>query len=293
MLEFFTQYTIYTTIGIVTIPIFACILGYIIYHRHKKRQLNQQLFHSTDIMMQKIAQLEMQYALIEKQENQAKTVLQAQQEIACLKNNMDNKSERTLNEDMENFLIVYKEKDKTINNKIRTIEEKNKTIYLLQHRLNEAQSELLKYKQLYHIDQDKDAIIQKHLAKIQQIQQELNETQHKFRKIALLHTTMTQQQQTQQTHIDEKNMQINALQKQLHETQQKLQQLADQQQQEHNDQLLEIKEQLQKHQDKYRILIVIVVIFMGLSLYGYRYIQTHYGQETTTIEQSTTNEYAI
>ncbi len=123
---------------------------------------------------------------------------------------------RIMNENINKFLVVYKEKNKVI-------EEKTKSIYILQQKLNEAEQRLKKLLAEQQDDKNKDSIIEEKAKTIAMLQQRIQEVENKFGKIVLLHKSITEKEKIKDTIIEEKNAFIASLQHKLTDIEGKLQ----------------------------------------------------------------------
>lgn len=166
---------------------------------------------------------------------------------------------KTYNENFSKFLVVYREKDKAIEEKNRMIDEKNKSIYVLQHKLNESEQKLKQYIAQENNNQNKDKIIEEKIRIIQTLQQRLQDVDNKFQKIALLHKSITEKEQIKDQMIEEKNQFIISLQNKLSDIESKLQniQSINEENKEKflNRKLNDIDEKIQAEKKKTRIFI--------------------------------------
>lgn len=170
------------------------------------------------------------------------------------------------NENFSKFLVVYREKDKVIEEKNRLLNEKNKSIYVLQQKLTEAEQKLKQYINQEKNNQNKDKIIEEKIQFIHTLQQRLQEVENKFRKIALLHKSITEKEQIKDQIIEEKNQFIMSLQKKLSDIEQKLQNMAtineDNKEKFLNRKLSDIDQKIQAEKRKTRIFIALFILFL-------------------------------
>lgn len=199
-----------------------------------------------------------QQAVIQQQEYQ----LQAKQQQTTL----HKEQIKVMNENISKFLVVYREKDKVIEDKNRALDEKNKSIYVLQQKLQEAEARLKRMIAEHEGDSNKDKIIEERTKTISILQQRLQEVENKFKKIAILHKSITEKEQMKDAIIDEKNRFIANLQGRLTEIEQKLQNIVmiNENNKENflNSKLLDIDEQIKIEKKKNRILIIAFIIFL-------------------------------
>ncbi|MFA7298279.1 MAG: hypothetical protein WC010_01405 [Candidatus Absconditabacterales bacterium] len=97
--------------------------------------------------------------------------LQAHQE----ENHLYKEQAKIMNQNISKFLIVYKEKDKIIDTKSSTINERNKSIYILQQKLNEAEMKIKKFIAEQQDNSKKDGIIEEKVRSIEILKQRLQE----------------------------------------------------------------------------------------------------------------------
>lgn len=199
-----------------------------------------------------------QQAVIQKQAYELQT---KQQQTSLHKEQI-----RIMNENISKFLIVYREKDKTIEEKNKALDEKNKSIYILQQKLNEAEHKLKKYIAEHQDDKSKDAIIEEKMKTINVLQQRLQEMENKFRKIALLHKSITEKEQIKDNIIEEKNRFIANLQFKLSEIEGKLQNMVTINEENKdkflNKKLFDIDEKIQTEKKKTWIFIILFILFL-------------------------------
>ena len=198
------------------------------------------------------------------------TIQQAQQTQQIYQNTVQPvvrmETPRVTNESFSKFLVVYREKDKVIDDKNRLINEKNKSIYVLQQKLTEAELKLKQYITQEKNNQNKDKIIEEKIQFIQTLQQRLQDVENKFQKIALLHKSITEKEQIKDQIIEEKNQFIMGLQSKLSEIENKLQSMAtineDNKEKFLNRKLSDIDQKIQAEKRKTRIFIVLLMLFL-------------------------------
>lgn len=177
---------------------------------------------------------------------------------------------KVMNENISKFLIVYREKDKIIEDKNKAIDEKNKSIYILQQKLIEAEQRLKKIIAEHEGDKSKDKIIEEKMMTITTLQQRVQEVENKFRKIALLHKSITEKEQIKDTMIEEKNKFIVNLQYKLNDIEGKLQNMVaiNEENKERflDKKLLNIDKQIQTEKKKNRIFIILFILFLLVSI---------------------------
>ncbi len=186
------------------------------------------------------------------------------------------------NENLSKFLVVYREKDKVIEEKNRLLNEKNKSIYILQQKLNEAENHLKSYIQQEKNNQNKDKIIEEKIQHIHTLQQRLQEVENKFKKIALLHKSIAEKEQIKDQIIEEKNQFILGLQNKLTEIEHKLQNMTkiNEESKENflNRKLSDINEKIQAEKRKTRIFIVLLILFLAVGIAGFVFVYNNYIQ---------------
>lgn len=177
---------------------------------------------------------------------------------------------RVMNENISKFLMVYREKDKTIDEKNKALDEKNKSIYILQQKLNEAEHRLKKMIAEHQNDKSKDSIIEEKSKTIAKLQQRLQEVENKFRKVALLHKSITEKEQIKDSIIQEKNALIASLQSKLSEIEAKLEDMItvheDTKTQMLDKRLFEIDRQIASEKKKNRIFIILFILLLALGI---------------------------
>lgn len=173
---------------------------------------------------------------------------------------------RVSNESFSKFLVVYREKDKVIDDKNRLINEKNKSIYVLQQKLTEAETKVKQYMIQEKNNQNKDKIIEEKIQLIHTLQQRLQDVENKFKKVALLHKSITEKEQIKDQIIEEKNQFIVGLQNKLTEIETKLQNMVtlneDNKEKFLNRKLSDIDQKIQAEKRKTRIFIVLFILFL-------------------------------
>jgi chromosome segregation ATPase len=177
---------------------------------------------------------------------------------------------RIMNENISKFLIVYKEKDKTIDDKNRAIDEKNKSIHILQQKLNETEQRLKKLMTERQNSENKDAIIEEKIKTITMLQQRLQEIENKFRNIALLHKSITEKEEIKNNIIEEKNKFIDNLQYKLNKIEEKLQNIIiineNNKEEILNKRLFDINEKIQGKKNKNLIFIILSILFLLIGI---------------------------
>ncbi len=190
------------------------------------------------------------------------------------------------NENISKFLIVYREKDKIIEEKNQFINEKNKSIYILQQKLTEAENKLKHYINQEKNNQNKDKIIEEKIHIINTLKQRLQDVENKFKKIALLHKSITEKEQIKDQIIEEKNQFIINLQNKLSEIENKLQKIStineDNKEKFLNRKLDDIDQKIQSEKRKTRIFIGICILFLVMGVAWFIFIYNNYIQNITT-----------
>lgn len=189
---------------------------------------------------------------------------------------------RVMNENISKFLVVYREKDKAIEDKNKAIDEKNKSIYILQQKLNEAEHRLKRFMAEHQDDKSKDAIIEEKSKTIAVLQQRLQEVENKFKKIALLHKSIAEKEQIKDGIIEEKNAFIISLQNKLSDIEGKLQNMVSINEENKekflNRKLFDIDEKIQAEKRKNRIFIILFIFFLMLGIVGFLFVYNYYVQ---------------
>lgn len=200
----------------------------------------------------------------ELQENSQRTDLQKEQV-------------RVMNANISKFLLVYREKDKAI-------EEKNKSIYILQKKLNEAEQRIKRFIIEHENNKDKDNLIEAKTKIIATLQERLQEVENKFRKIALLHKNITEKETIKDTMIEEKNKFILSLQDKLNEIERKLQNMTNINENNKeiilNKKLSDIDQKIQSEKKKTWVFVLLFILFLLVSAWGFIFIYTSYIQHT-------------
>jgi hypothetical protein len=210
------------------------------------------------VVVQETPQQIYQQAIIQQQAYQ----LQSNQQQTTL----HKEQVKIMNQNISKFLMVYREKDKTIDDKNKAIDEKNKSIYILQQKLNEAEHRIKKFIAEQQTEKNKDSIIEDKTRAINVLQQRLQEVENKFKKIALLHKSITEKEQIKDKIIEEKNAFILNLQDKLNEIEGKLQSMVtineDNKEKFLNKKLFEIDEKIQAERKKNWIFIILFILFL-------------------------------
>ena len=214
------------------------------------------------VVVQETPEQVYQNAVIQQQTYQ----LQAHQQ----QNSLHKEQVKVMNQNISKFLIVYKEKDKLIDEKSKTINEKNKSIYILQQKLNEAEARIKNFIAEQQDSKKKDALIDEKTKSINILQQRLQEVENKFKNIALLHKSISEKEQIKDNIIEEKNMFISKLQDKLSEIETKLQNMAmtneDNKERLLNKKLFDIDEKIQAEKRKNRIFIILFILFLVVGI---------------------------
>lgn len=232
------------------------------YEKMKNPQSTQQRetipVNQETVIVQETPQQVYQNAVIQQQTYQ----LQAQQQ----ENSLQKEQAKVMNQNISKFLIVYKEKDKVIDEKSRIINEKNKSIYILQQKLNEAEVRIKNFLAQQKNDKNKDSIIEEKTKSINILQQRLQEVENKFKNIALLHKSITEKEQIKDSIIEEKNLFIAKLQDKLSDIEGKLQSITsvneDNKERILNKKLFDIDEKIQAEKRKNWIFIILFLLFL-------------------------------
>ncbi|MEI6117786.1 MAG: hypothetical protein WCP92_00550 [bacterium] len=173
---------------------------------------------------------------------------------------------KVMNQNISKFLVVFREKDKIIDEKTKAIDEKNKSIYILQQKLNEAESRIKKHIAEQQKDSNKDHIIEEKTKTIHILEQRLQEVENKFKRIVLLHKSITEKEEIKDTLIKEKDKFILSLQRKLQEIEGKLQNIViineDNKEKFLNKKLFEIDEKIQAERKKNQIFIMLLILFV-------------------------------
>jgi len=226
------------------------------------------------------------YEHIKKQEAQITPVTPQNNQTPQIQINPDIKKTQSQNENFSKFLIVYREKDKAIEDRNRLLTEKNKSIYILQQKLTEAETKVKQYRLEEQNNQNKDKIIEDKIQFINTLQQRLQEVENKFKKIALLHKSIIEKEQIKDQIIAEKNQFIMSLQNKLTNIEEKLQNMTniheDSKEKNLNKKLNDIDEKIQAEKRKTRIFIVALILFLIIWIIGFVFIYNFYIQNIWT-----------
>lgn len=263
MYQWLMRYYLYNIIGILIFLVF--VIGW--YRRYQTHKQSKKWTSSANYIP---------YLAQDQQTEEQYLIHQIQQEYTQLKKNILNPW-APINEDMEKFLVVYKQKDKEIYYKARTIEEKNRTIYLLQNQIQTLQQKLVYQEQQQHNQQQQEDLIRQQKETITQLRQRIVELENKFKNVVLLHKSITEKEQLHQKIIEEKNAYIIALQNKLHTIEE---QFTTYKENNIDERFVHLQKQIESSKDKQWIIIVLAIVCIGLSIYGYRYIQ-----KQSTIQQ--------
>lgn len=186
------------------------------------------------------------------------------------------------NENFSKFLVVYREKDKVIEEKNRLLGDKNKSIYILQQKLTEAEEKLKHYINHEKNNQNKDKIIEEKIQTINTLKQRLQDVENKFKKIALLHKSITEKEQIKDDIISEKNMFIASLQNKLNDIEKKLENMKNVNEENKdkfiNKKLFDIDNKIQAEKRKTRIFIVLFILFLLVGIAGFIFVYNNYIQ---------------
>jgi hypothetical protein len=186
------------------------------------------------------------------------------------------------NENFSKFLVVYREKDKKIEEKDRLLSDKNKSIYILQQKLTEAEQKLKYYINYEKNNQNKDKIIEEKMQTITVLRQRLQDVENKFKKIALLHKSITEKEQIKDDIINEKNLFITSLQNKLNEIEKKLENMKNINEESKekflNKKLFDIDNKIQAEKRKTRIFIVLLIMFLLVGIAGFIFVYNNYIQ---------------
>lgn len=166
---------------------------------------------------------------------------------------------------MSNFLMTYREKDKII-------DEKNISLHQLQEKINSIEKNLGTASREQNYNGDKELLLEDKRRIIETLQQRLQEVEHKFKRVILLHKTIAEKEQIKESMLEEKDAIITKLQYKLHEIEKKLELMTIAN--EHNkEKLMEnrfssIDKKIERENDKTQIFIILGVLFV-LILYLY------------------------
>ncbi len=242
-----------------------------IFYEHMKNpekiEENKSLSGETRIT-QEIPKQIYENAIVQQQAYQAQIY---QQENALHKEQV-----KVMNANITKFLMVYKEKDKTIDEKNQAIDEKNKAIYVLQQKLNEAEHRLKKIMAEHENDKRKDGIIEEKRREIISLQERLQEIEDKFRKLILLHKSITEKEQIKDNIIEEKNKFISNLEHKIYTIEKRIQNMTyiniDNKENVLNQKIIDIDEKIQAEKRKNRTSIILFILLLLACIWGFIFI---------------------
>jgi len=132
---------------------------------------------------------------------------------------------KIMNENIQKFLFVYKEKNKLLDEKERALDEKNKSIYILQQKLTEAEENIKKLANEEKNYPDKDKIIAAKTKIITILEEKLEEVAEKYKKILFLYKAHQEREKQKNETIEEKNEFILGLQSKIAGIEKKLEEM--------------------------------------------------------------------